>query len=342
MMPHRRLTSDTTSRLVSAIAALLALAVAGCSDLSPTSPASAKNVDAITASFDRATPIFSFTLIDVPGALATSPQGINAAGDIVGIYADATSHTHGFLLHQGTFTTIDYRDPVTQAVADNSDARGIGPDGDIVGSHWNDGEETVAAHGYHRTPDGQFVPVHFPGHLYEFPQRILADGTILGCRHDHDLMSSMRGIMIHGSDAAEATNIFASMNNGATPDGHIVVGLYTNMMMTPARGEAYVIVDADTTTFIVPGSLSTAAWDVNPRGDIVGVFRDATGFHGYVRTGTGRTLADAQYTPIDVQIPGVTATRAFGTNARGDVVGAYVVGTGRNAVTHGYLATRVR
>ena len=69
---------------------------------------------------------------------------------------------------------------------------------------------------------------------------------------------------------------------------------------------------------------------MNPRGDIVGVFRDAAlVFHGFVRT-------DAGFTPID--FPGATATRAFGINARGDVVGTYVAG----GVTHGFRAVRVQ
>src|SRR5690349_9233920 len=211
-MTHHRLTPNATRRLGHVIAALLGLAAAGCSDVSPTAPGSAVRDARAPLNLDRASPTFSYTTIDVPGALATSPQGINAAGDIVGIYADAARHTHGFLWHDGTFTTIDYQDPETHAVADNTDARGIGPSGDIVGSHWNNGEEAVAAHGYRRSPDGAFAPVHFPGHLYEFPQRILADGTILGCRHDHDLMTSMRGIMMRGDVATETTNLFASMS----------------------------------------------------------------------------------------------------------------------------------
>jgi hypothetical protein len=75
--------------------------------------------------------------------------------------------------------------------------------------------------------------VHYEGHLYEIPQRILPDGTILGCRHDHDLMGSMRGITIRGDETSEATDIFASMNNGASPSGRLIAGLYTNMMVTP-------------------------------------------------------------------------------------------------------------
>jgi len=309
------------SRAATGVAAVLCLIGSACADA--TSPDS--TLAPRTASMDRRTPTFEFETIDVPGAVATSPQGINANGDISGTYA-AGGRSHGFIRQQGVMTLIDY------PTADNTDVRGIGPDGTVVGTYWNVGEEPAAVHGYRRTPDGTFHRVHYESHLYEIPQRILPDGTILGCRHDHDMMGSMRGIMIRGDETSETTDIFASMNNGASPNGRLIVGLYTNMMVTPNRGEAYVIdlSRGDTTMFVVPGSVATSAWDVNPRGDIVGVFRDAAlVFHGYVRT-------DAGFTQIDV--PGATVTRAFGINSRGDVVGNYVAG----GVTHGFHAVRVQ
>jgi len=304
-------------------AAVVCLIGTACADA--TAPGPASTLVPSAPSMDRQTPTFEYETIDVPGAASTSPQGINANGDISGGYT-AGGRTHGFIRQNGIITPIDF------PTADNTDTRGIGPDGTVVGTYWNVSEEAAAFHGYRRTPDGTFHRVHYEGHLYEIPQRILPDGTILGCRHDHDLMGSMRGITIRGDETSEATNIFASMNNGATPNGHLVVGLYVNMMVTPNRNESYVIdvPSGEATMFIVPGSVATSAWDVNPRGDIVGVFRDAAlAFHGFVRT-------DAGFTPID--FPGATATRAFGVNARGDVVGTYVVG----GVTHGFHATRVR
>ena len=316
-------------RAATGAVAVVCLIGSACAD--PTAPSPASTLATRTPSTDRQTPMFEYETIDVSGAVSTNPQGINANGDISGWYT-AAGRTHGFIRQNGVITPINYHTADNSFVADNTDARGIGPDGTVVGTYANIGEEASALHGYRRTPDGTFQRVHYEGHLYEIPQRILADGTILGCRHDHDLMGSMRGIAIRGDETSEATDIFASMNNGASPSGHLIVGLYTNMMVTPNRAESYVmdLASGETMMFIVPGSVATSAWDVNPRGDIVGVFRDAAlAFHGFVRT-------DAGFTTID--FPGATATRAFGINARGDVVGTYVVG----GVTHGFHATRVR
>ena len=302
-------------RFVPAMAIILGIATA-CSDHGPTSPTAEGMRNPGNLRFDRETPTFSFASIDVPGALATSPQGINAGGDISGWYVDAGRHAHGFILHDGAFTQIDYPG------ADNTNVRGIGPDGTVVGNFFNDTEDAVASHGFERTPDGSFELVHYPGHLNEIPQRILPDGTILGCRHDHDTMGSMDGVVIAGAETSEI-NKFASMNNGATPNRDLIVGFYTDMTTT----KAYTIDNGVFADFMVPGSVQTNAWDVNPRGDIIGVYRNGSGFHGYVRTGAG-------YTTLDV--PGAAATRAFGINARGDIVGTYVTG----GVTHGFLATR--
>lgn len=303
-------------RLAPAIGAVLAL-LGACSDRGLTGPEARGDLAPATASSGRDAPTFSVATIDVPGALATQPQGINAGGDVSGWYVDATRHSHGFILHDGAFTQVDYPG------ADNTTLRGIGPDGTTLGTFRNDAEEAVASHGFERAPDGTFALVHYPGHLNEIPQRILPDGTILGCRHDHDTMGSMDGVIITRDDATEISR-FASMNNGATPSGRLIVGFYIN---STGQSKSYTIEDGVFSDFMVPGSTATNAWDVDPRGDIIGVYRDASGFHGFVRTASG-------YTTLDV--PGASATRAFGTNARGDIVGTYVLA----GVTHGFLMTR--
>ena len=302
--------------LLFGIAALAGSLAAACSDSPLTSPRLAPR----EASLDRSQPTFVITTIDVPGARSTVVEGINAGGDVSGFFVSSDGKNHGFVLASGTFTTIDYPG------ADYTDVRGIGPDGTVVGTFASNSEEAVAFHGFRRTAAGEFNTVHYPGHLYEIPQRILPDGTILGCRHDHDLMASMDGVVMSRGGDSEIGK-FASMNNGATPDLSRIVGQYVNMALN--RTEGFVIDNGVFTPLVVPGSIQTVAWDVNPRGDIVGVYRNGAGFHGFVDTDGGITTID---------VAGATATRAFGVNARGDVVGAFVAA----GKTHGYLARRVR
>jgi uncharacterized membrane protein len=127
----------------------------------------------------------------------------------------------------------------------------------------------------------------------------------------------MHGISIGARDTSEL-DMPASMTNGATPDGHLMVGLAMNMMT--GVNQAFTIENGVFAPIIIPGAIVSTAWDVNPRGEIVGFYRNAAGFHGYVLTDGGVTTIDA---PASTR---ATATRAFGINARGDIVGTYVAG----------------
>ena len=265
---------------------------------------------------------FEYHSFDVPDAVSTSPQGINARGDIVGVYV-RSGVSHGFLWREGTVTTIDYPG------AAYTDARGINAQGDIVGAYRMPGEPGVNLHGYLLSRHGEFSRLDFPGHTNTIPQRITATGVVLGCRHDNDLMMTMRGITMDAKGVNEAGEIeaFASMNNGATPDGRLIVGLYIDEDLN--RGRGYLLYNG--TTFIpfdVPGSASTAAWDVNANGAVVGVYTAQSVAHGFVWSGPS-------FESID--FPGARATRAFGINSQGTVVGNHTDAANR---IHGFIAVR--
>lgn len=252
--------------------------------------------------------------ISPPGAPASSAGGINARGDIVGTSVTIENSQvvyRGFLrTAKGAFVSIEFPG------ADGTDARGIGPNGEIVGTYWYNSDPGPSARGYLRTAKGEYLNVKFDGSLYEIPQRILPDGTILGCKHDMDTMTSMKGVTWTKSGTT-AIDAFASMNNGATPSGHLVVGLWFND--ETGRQEGYTITNGVFESFLVPGSNLTAAWDVNPDGVIVGAYRIAgtSLIRGFARLGT-------EYETI--HYPGSTVTRAFGINAAGNIVGTFVLG----------------
>ena len=88
-----------------------------------------------------------------------------------------------------------------------------------------------------------------------------------------------------------------TMNNGIAPTGEIV-GFYFS------SGVSYIAKrNVIATTFTFEGNLFTLAWDVNARGDIVGVHGDNQANtvgsllnpHGFLRTRHG------EYTSLDVQ-----------------------------------------
>src|SRR5215471_15901799 len=93
-------------------------------------------------------PVYNYTTIDDPfafGGSATSAIGINAAGQIVGYYGDA-SGTHGFLLSGGMYTPLD--DP---SAANQTMASGINNVGQIVGSFQHSSGTT---HSFLYNPNG--------------------------------------------------------------------------------------------------------------------------------------------------------------------------------------------
>jgi probable HAF family extracellular repeat protein len=94
----------------------------------------------------------TFTTIDVPGAIFTQVQGINAAGQIVGVYEDRSFISHGFLLDNGTFTTIDVPGATFTA------AYGIDAAGQIVESY----TDFSSGHGF-LLNNGTFTTIDFPG-----------------------------------------------------------------------------------------------------------------------------------------------------------------------------------
>jgi uncharacterized membrane protein len=265
-----------------------------------------------------------YTTIDAPGATTTIAQGINSRGDIVGGYTDSSGN-HGYLLSKGVFTKIDYPG------AAYTDANGLNARGEVVGGYRMPGEPALNIHGYLRTRHGEFVPVDFPGHINTRAQRITREGLILGCYHDSDQMASMVGIVINARNPSEFVEIdaFASMNNGSTPDGSLMVGFFTDMEKGRQRG--YLLYGDTFIPFDVPGSTATAAWDVNGGGEVVGVYRDASNKqHGFL-------WEDLRFHSLDYTT--ATATRAFGINSRGDIVGSYTDQAGR---IHGFVASRMR
>ena len=301
-------------RLISTGALVCAAVLTGCATDTIGGPGSRS-----APSFDKGENLastFSYETFDVPGATTTIAWGINARGDVVGTYGDAARRFHGFVRQKGGFTTIDYPGAI------RTELRGIGPAGDIVGAYARPGELGLNNfHGFVLTRHGEFVDVDQMGHMFTIAQRILPDGTVLGCYHDRDTMMSMHGIVVDGDDRQSLPQS-GTMANGATPDGGRITGLVNDMDGT----SGFILEDGVFTKFRVPGSTFTAAWDMNPAGQIAGTFANATGAHGFVRLGD-------DYTTLNV--PGASATRGFGINARGEVVGSYTAA----GTTHGYIAT---
>jgi hypothetical protein len=247
-----------------------------------------------------------------PGGVArqTSAKGINARRDIVGSYNDAANVQHGFLRHDGTFTTIDFPLPGVRATS----ANGINPQGEIVGQYVAPINLTVPEDSplycpsnlssgaanpacikgfYYRR--GHYSTVLYPGHPGAIPQRITPDGDIYGCLHDQDLGMSMFGnawtrilgpkdsvdiqatfsLEDNGGQLSDPTRaIPMSMNNGAPPGGgQTMVGLFVDMdgVQHGYKVQNGMLEPYDPT----PDTNLSATWDINPSQQFVGTYRKA-------------------------------------------------------------------
>lgn len=289
---------------------------------------------------------------DCGTVVETDAEGINAAGDVVGGFVDAEGKQHGYVLSRGKFMKFDV--PGKLANVDGflpTLVRGIDSAGDLVGDYRApvnpDLPEDSPLYCPYKSPacikgflysHGKFSTVVFPGHPGAVAQRITPDGNIYGCLHDFDTEASMFGATWKkdGATSLEAgggelndptASVPFSMNNGATPDGHTVVGYWVDTESGNEHG--YVVHNGIFQSYDVPSALATDIWDINAGGTFVGVYLSADGgIHSYVQ------LPGGSY-PITADPPDAVAAVANGINPGGVIVGQYL---DSNYNLHGFLA----
>jgi uncharacterized membrane protein len=290
----------------------------------------------VTAMAQRTGEFISF---DPPGSTSTRASGINVDGAVVGSYVDSAGKQHGFLLRGGSFTSIDYPDAIGTA------ALGINSQGDIVGQYTADASGDVSAiHGF-LLHAGNFAALKYPGRLGMIAQRINDAGQIVGCDHDHDMGASMHGVLYKDGNWSELS-MGMSMSTGLLPDASLAVG-FSNYSTT--SGDAYLTNGGNTIFFDFPFAAGSAAWDINPSGEIVGQYADvAKVTHGFLLipsafdptfgiTPVAGVAPSFQFVTIDY--PGATYTQAVGINASGHIVGSYRDSAGTQ---HAFLLMRGR
>jgi probable HAF family extracellular repeat protein len=278
---------------------------------------------------------YTFTSIDVPGAIQTTPFGINDEGQIVGFFIDGTRDVHGFLLTAGRcsrrsdefaqrvfrkrhcFTTLDVPGTVT------TEARGINNRGQIVG--FSLGTAIGEQHGFLYSR-GRFTQLDVPGASATAAEDINNTGQITGgfstVTQGHgflDTRGSFTTFDVPGETETDAS--------GINDLGQIVGSFRSDG--NPRHGYLRDI-SGSLTSIDVPGATNTMASGINNAGQIVGTGVVVLGQleHGFIRDTTG------SFTQLDV--PGGMRTDAIGINNLGQIVGPFIDSTGE----HGFVATR--
>ncbi len=112
-------------------------------------------------------------------------------------------------------------------------------------------------------------------------------------------------------------------------DHGIAVGFY-NDAKGNAHGYAYNIATHRYSKVGVSGATSLTAAAVNNANDVAGFETNSAGtVEGFLQLSNGRVFT--------LNVPGSSMTQAFGVNDGDVVVGDYVVGTGKSAMTHGFI-----
>ena len=124
--------------------------------------------------------------------------------------------------------------------------------------------------------------------------------------------------------ASPPVNQLLGVNNS-----DIAVGFYMGAK-GQAHSYAYSIRSGWFHRIHIRGSVSTTASGINNRGWITGFYTGHGGVtHGFLLSPPGQV--------IRLSVPGASSTMAFGVNDSGEVVGTYMVGSGNNAKSFGFI-----
>jgi hypothetical protein len=242
------------------------------------------------------------------------------------------------------FTTLDNANDVTfnQLLGINNAGVIAGYFGSGAAGHPNKGYKLFPPYG-----QGNYANENFPGSVQTQVTGLNDKGDTVGFWSSMNTASmvnnnfgfyELKGHKFHsvqfptGDNASPPVNQLLGIN-----DHDIAVGFYTNGQGNN-RGYTYNINTKQFTRVLVPGypsgtagpSLTAAA--INNHGDIAGFYTD--------KNGTTDAFLDYRHGPFrTLDVPGASATQAFGVNDHDEVVGAYTDGTGSSATMHGFTWT---
>jgi uncharacterized membrane protein len=190
----------------------------------------------------------------------------NDRGDVVGEFVGDDGFTHGFLLSNGTLTTLDFPG------ASDTLATGINESGTVAG-FWDIVDSSgnlIADHGF-TWKDGQFSQVDFPGAADTAVFGINARGDLVGgwdtgitSPLEHGFVISQQGptsFDVPGATITQADDINASGG---------IAGVYID---ATGNQHGFLLDGTKLTTIDFPGAAVSSVWGINSAGQMVGNYR---------------------------------------------------------------------
>jgi probable HAF family extracellular repeat protein len=287
----------------------------------------------------------TYTTIDAPGAgtatsQGTTPNDINAGGDIVGFFMDPNNRAHGFMRSSaGALTVLDAGMLYNQG----SNARAVNIAGTVVGFFVVQQSiyQQSFTHGYIRTLTGNLTTLDVPGTSQTIARSINDGGAIAGEYLDsnqaaHGWLRASDGTLttfdVPGSTALSfGGTLFSGISVSRINAGGIVVGFFTDANgvyhgFLRAPDGTLTMLDAPSAGTVA--NTGTKAADINASGVIVGSVSAAGTSHSFLRS------PDGTYTIFDPPGTAAGGSSSTGVNDTGLIVGNYA---DANHVMHGYL-----
>jgi len=117
-----------------------------------------------------------YTFFDPPGATSSSPSTVSPSGSIVGAYTDTVGElNHGYLLKNGTYTTIDFPGALYGTFAG-----GGNPENDVVGVYNYTASCTADCGHAFLLRNGVYTWFDYPGASFSEATGINPGGVIVG------------------------------------------------------------------------------------------------------------------------------------------------------------------
>ena len=217
----------------------------------------------------RADMNFTFTTIDVPGAVGTAVDGNSPPDAISGEYDDLGGITHGFIFRGGVYTTIDV--PVPNANPSYTTINGINASGQLSGTYM----ASTGLRAFFSPSQGVFTTLIPPGSekTRSIAGFLNSQGQVVGTYRDaankrHGFLWS-RGTFINTMINVPNEDAFGTVVFGINDLGQIV-GEYEDAADGNRHG--FLLSQGTYTTLDPPGSAFTVAEGINNAGVIVGVY----------------------------------------------------------------------
>jgi hypothetical protein len=213
----------------------------------------------------------------------------------------------------------------------------------VIAGYFGSGAQGHPNKGYELLPWRQYVNENFPGSVQTQVTGLNDNGVTVGFWSTMNTASMANDNFGFYSAGGRFHRVSFPTGDNASPpvdqllgvnDHDVAVGFYTNGQGSN-RGYEYNIGTRRFTRVLVPGapggqagpSLTAAA--INNRGDVAGFYTASGGTtDAFLRLSWGKF--------IKLAVPGASMTQAFGVSDRDEVVGAYTVGSGSSAQSHGF------